>query len=402
MLVAIRKNGEEVSLLHSHPKATLERMRVEEIFYCPVCKGKVHLKLGTLKQWHFAHESVKTCIGSSEPESPLHLNGKRQLYLWLVHQQLQVALEPYIPSIQQRPDILFKSCEQVYALEFQCSSLSVERLQERTKGYLSKNILPLWIVGKPHSPDKQSLQNLKAYEWGMLKAYENSPQLFLIRYFPTKQTFLFLENILPLSSKKVLVTPRKSSLKSTHFHDLFLRTSLKEAKLSSEQWLTARKYWRYSNSPYPTHAERQFFQICYENNLYPSLFPIAAGWPTAHFQWIETPPHIWQSWLLIKIIEKKRQTFSFQNIYEAFQHELKKRTFSIRPLQQLDGHYSFALMRYLHFLVDCHILKQVGKAHFRMKHSLVIPQDMEKAHEMDREFFIYLLQRSQYFRSIFT
>lgn len=402
MLVAMRRNGEAVSLLNSDSREAWERQRSEETFYCPVCKEKVHLKLGTIKQWHFAHESMKSCVGSSEPESPLHLNGKRQLYSWLARQQVQVALEPYIPSIQQRPDILFKAHEQVYALEFQCSPITVERLLARTQGYHSKNILPLWIIGKPHMQGKQTLQNLKAYEWCMLQEYQNSPQLFLTYYFPSKQTFLFLENILPLSTKKVLVTPQKVPLKSVIFQDLFFRHRIEDIKLANEQWITTRKYWRYANSPYPSNSERKFYQFCYENYLYPSLFPIAAGWPTAYFQWIKTPPHIWQTWFLIKIIEKDNQTFSFQTLYRAFKNEVKQGTFSLRNFQQLNGHYSFALMRYLHFLVDSHILKKHGKTHFQTINPIVIPENIEKAHAMDEQFFEMLMHRVQYFRTIFT
>lgn len=78
---------------------------------------------------------------------PKHLLGKQQIYEWAAQRGWQPQLEPYLKKIAQRPDILVQIHGQPLALEFQCSPLSVQRLQERNDGYHSQGIRVYWLLG---------------------------------------------------------------------------------------------------------------------------------------------------------------------------------------------------------------------------------------------------------------
>lgn len=119
-------------------------------YWCPACQSRVQLRRGKLKVAHFAHLPGADC-NVSEGETAEHLTGKQQLWHWLRLCGYQPQLEVYLPAIKQRPDLLFRDQQQrLIAVEFQCSPLSIERLQERNQGYLQLGIYPWWLLGKPY------------------------------------------------------------------------------------------------------------------------------------------------------------------------------------------------------------------------------------------------------------
>lgn len=127
--------------------------------YCPVCGERVILKNGAIKVAHFAHRHGSNCA-CSEGETAEHLLGKQQLFAWAQRQQLNPRYEVYLPTIQQRPDILLTCSDgRQIALEFQCSPLSVERLRQRNTGYAQLKIQVWWLLGMPYL--KRSLTRAK-------------------------------------------------------------------------------------------------------------------------------------------------------------------------------------------------------------------------------------------------
>src|SRR6476660_2035852 len=108
MLTAVLEDGTKISMADKWFENELKELRAKQQFLCPACDSKVTLKLGSKRQWHFAHYNHSMCRLSLEPESPYHLSGKLQLYHWLVKQNIPVSLEVYLPLIQQRPDLLCK------------------------------------------------------------------------------------------------------------------------------------------------------------------------------------------------------------------------------------------------------------------------------------------------------
>ncbi|HEM4069873.1 TPA: competence protein CoiA [Streptococcus suis] len=136
MLVALDEDGQVFNVL--------ENPAPQGSFTCPVCGGLVRYKSGKVLRSHFAHVTLRDCTYFSENESAQHLSLKSSLYKWLQGQE-EVELEAYLPATKQVADLLVN---QQLALEVQCSSLSISRLQERTMDYQQAGIAVLWLLGK--------------------------------------------------------------------------------------------------------------------------------------------------------------------------------------------------------------------------------------------------------------
>lgn len=122
--------------------------RLENGFRCPGCKKPVFLKKGTKNHPHFSHYARQACETFSEGETIEHLKGKKQLYNWFKVSNQEIKMEAYLSELKQRPDLFWiDNFGKKIAIEFQCSSLSCERMVERTQGYLAHGYKVLWILG---------------------------------------------------------------------------------------------------------------------------------------------------------------------------------------------------------------------------------------------------------------
>ncbi|HEM2792260.1 TPA: competence protein CoiA [Streptococcus suis] len=136
MLVALDEDRQIFNLL--------ENPAPQGRYSCPGCGGLVRYKSGKVLRSHFAHVTLRDCTYFSENESAQHLSLKSSLYKWLQGQE-EVELEAYLPATKQVADLLVN---QQLALEVQCSSLPISRLQERTMAYQQAGIAVLWLLGK--------------------------------------------------------------------------------------------------------------------------------------------------------------------------------------------------------------------------------------------------------------
>lgn len=170
LLIALNKKEEIVTAERNLCKT--------EYFYCPSCKGRVCLKAGEIKRPHFAHYRNGVCHTFSEGETEEHLEGKLQLATYLKMKEKNVQLEAYLPELQQRPDILFEKDNRKIAIEFQCSSISIERIVERTQGYLDANYEVIWILGNHFNYTNK----LTAFHMACLYLNFDSDRLMLIHY----------------------------------------------------------------------------------------------------------------------------------------------------------------------------------------------------------------------------
>lgn len=252
LLVALDRNGEMVTA-----RSTLCK---NDCFYCPSCKRKVCLKVGTLKQPHFAHYRKTACQVFSEGETEEHLQGKLQLATYLKTQGVNVQLEAYLPEVKQRPDILFEKDSQKIVVEFQCSSISIEKVIERTKGYLRANYQVIWILGN----NFKYTNKLTAFHIACLYLHTKDSRLFLIHYdaftdclslrynfqmFKNQQLYCQL-NQLNFYEKKIikLFTQKKSKVNEKIIVDI----QSKHARLLKD-------------IRYPTLKMRTFLQLLYQH-----------------------------------------------------------------------------------------------------------------------------------------
>ncbi|MGO0055006.1 competence protein CoiA [Streptococcus suis] len=136
MLVALDEDGQVFNVL--------ENPAPQGRYSCPGCGGLVRYKSGKVLRSHFAHVSLRDCSYFSENESAQHLSLKSSLYNWLAKNEL-VELEKCLPKIGQVADLLVNNS---LALEVQCSSLPITRLQARTIAYHVAGYQVVWLLGK--------------------------------------------------------------------------------------------------------------------------------------------------------------------------------------------------------------------------------------------------------------
>ena len=148
MFIALFENGEVCSLLDGWTVEQLQRWRETKSFICPVCFGRVQLKIGTKRMPHFAHETK--CTIETERETAAHLQGKQQLYEWLTNEKIEVEVEKYLRHIQQRPDVFVRHMQHMYAIEYQCSVIPFSLFAKRTNAYKNAHIVPIWLLHTSH------------------------------------------------------------------------------------------------------------------------------------------------------------------------------------------------------------------------------------------------------------
>ncbi|HFI0634688.1 TPA: competence protein CoiA [Streptococcus suis] len=136
MLVALDEDRQIFNLL--------ENPAPQGRYSCPGCGGLVRYKSGTVLRSHFAHVTLRDCTYFSENESAQHLSLKSSLYNWLAKNE-QVELEKSLPKIGQVADLVVNDS---LALEVQCSSLPISRLQVRTRTYRESGYQVVWLLGK--------------------------------------------------------------------------------------------------------------------------------------------------------------------------------------------------------------------------------------------------------------
>ncbi|HEM6371834.1 TPA: competence protein CoiA [Streptococcus suis] len=136
MLVALDEDGKVFNVL--------ENPAPQGRYSCPGCGGLVRYKSGKVLRSHFAHVTLRDCHYFSENESAQHLSLKSSLYSWLMEKE-KVELEKCLPQIGQIADLLVNDH---LAVEVQCSSLPISRLQLRTQAYHEAGLQVLWLLGK--------------------------------------------------------------------------------------------------------------------------------------------------------------------------------------------------------------------------------------------------------------
>lgn len=235
MLVALTKQQERFVINTGIPQTTLKQLRENTLFYCPQCHEKLQLKIGSVKIPHFAHFSKSNCESHfAESESEQHLLGKEQLFQLFLSLNLQVELEPYLSSLQQRPDLLVSVDHQTkFAVEFQCSSLKNERFHERNAGYKKERITPIWIPATPVN---------KCIESGIFKIslphhlqqfiLSTKNQKYLITYNPYSYQFYYVSNLLYVSGNTYLAKGQSLPVMNQKF-PFYLPKLLSRSEFSS-------------------------------------------------------------------------------------------------------------------------------------------------------------------------
>jgi len=388
LFVALLTSGNAISLLEYKEVGELRKLRENENFYCPICREEVVLRLGNKRIHHFAHKKDSLCRMEYEPESAYHLQGKKDLFIWLKNQGLTVEVEPYIQRIHQRPDILVRKGRKTYALEFQCSPISEELFQKRTSSYLKAGIHPVWIHGASRLRyDTNSVINLPSFHWLFAHPHPHEGRSIIPYYCPHTKRFLLLFPLYPLSATKTFSVPIMKQLDGLLFPELFNNSCIAIPNRFWSEWLSHKKKYRLTFMLYPAKTTRYICSFFYKHNIVPSFFPIEAGLPQKYGYLFETPCFIWQTIILISMLEsqQRRGRFTFSELYRSIRQFLYARKIKLRKLPLMRGiHFSRAIHEYITILIHLGYVKKTDGGYYLQKY-FTLPKTMDEAIEKDYE-----------------
>jgi competence protein CoiA len=138
MLSAKRKSDGKTVIAKLESKANAP-------FFCLECEKEVVLRKGTVRVNHFAHRVPDSCrYGTGETEE--HRRCKLEIYEALLRhpRATNVALERSLTTA--RPDVSAYINNVPVAIEVQISTLTQEKIIQRTAEYARKGIYVLWLL----------------------------------------------------------------------------------------------------------------------------------------------------------------------------------------------------------------------------------------------------------------
>lgn len=293
---------------------------------------------------HFAHKKQSNCQQSfSEGETAIHLLGKSQLYEMFRKLHLNVHLEPYLPALSQRPDLLVEKKQQQFAIEFQCSTIPIPQIESRTSGYLQANIIPIWILKTPKDkqPYVDGIQQVKLspFKQQFISYTQSYPQM--ITFNPETSTFLYFSHLLPIGGYRYIANVRHLSLDTQHFPFLNVTDPSEEEfflywqiwKRNRQQFLKKRLFLSKKGIQDP------FLRACYFMRCHVENLPIFIGIPvskTSNFSVCEA------EWQMIWLMFLSEQGYNLDYLSSYIINEFTKRY----PLLFINKHAEDSLRNY--------------------------------------------------------
>ncbi|WP_248514139.1 competence protein CoiA [Sporosarcina sp. NCCP-2222] len=310
MLSARTGNGQLFILSADMPRSQLKQLRASERFFCPECGSALQLKVGDIVIPHFAHFQEAHCTSAfSEGESAEHVNGKQQLYRFLCNLDFQVVMEPLLPALSQRPDLLVQHLKTLTPIEFQCSRISQALMEERTKGYQKAGMEPIWIL---HTPAKLSKLPLGVNVFRFSKFEEqffttpNYEHPFLLTYNTYTQTFHYYSNLLPVDGERYIGVHTKLPI-TYQCYPFALPKSPAPSMLTEylSCYVQLRDHYIRSRIQYNRQGiHHPFLRCCYELRIPPVLLPNWIGVPVQTKRAFRVHDCEWQLCLLYELAQK--------------------------------------------------------------------------------------------------
>jgi len=290
---------QQLFLPYQYSREALQQSRQQMKFYCPQCLQPVQLKIGKYNIPHFAHIANKSCVQLfSEGESKLHYQGKIQLFEWLRKLGHTVKLEPYLPKLSQRPDLLLIKEQQQIAIEFQCSAISHEKWLLRTSGYEKNSIQPLWLFQTPQRQSTQGIQKIFISPI-MQKMITTTAQglSYLVSYDAKTSRFIYWTNLLHVHGHTFIGKVQELAIRKQHF-PFYQPTSItkEEFRLYWQLYKKHCKQFVYQRLIHSKKGARDSFLRCsYELRLSLTAMPDYVGVPVKDAEAIPLFPIEWQT-----------------------------------------------------------------------------------------------------------
>lgn len=384
MFTAYDEKGAAVHLIHCRDKETLKRWKMEKSFYCPCCRSLLTLKVGSTKIPHFAHVSAKQCPASSERESERHLASKMLLYDWFRKQELKARLEVYLPSIQQRPDLLLE--KPPLAVEVQCSAISLSLFKKRTVHYQKKGLRPLWIYGgRAIEKDRFGLFTFSSYQQ-MFFQYSPHWGYWFPAFQPERKMFLFYLFLFPFSPVKFSGLLMKIPIDQLTFPFL-LHKPKSDRLFTMTEWLDGKMRWISNKIRYSKAFHDPFLKAVYFNHQNPQLLHPCIGLPVKHSIWIRSHPVEWQFYLWSDLLYRVNigQAVHTRQGLAVLQRRVRKRNLEVRDLPLIKPiTLEKTVFHYFQLLKKMGILKKQAEKIFIVQKSISDAATLNKQYQMEK------------------
>lgn len=385
---AVQKNGEIFCLFPRQSRKVLQEIRKNEEFYCPECKEKVVMKLGSQRIEHFSHQKGSNCTESYEGESDYHINGKLQLHQWLDRQNLCPVLEPYYQSIQQRPDVGFTYHLKPYALEFQCSAIPLELMKKRTKQYRKIQTSVLWFLGGKHIKQKGERKvALTNFDYYFLSK-SPSGSWYIPAYCPASKIFIILHKLSPISTKNAFAHLSIIPLQQFTLENLSVKT--RHLPFSSMEWKREIQYQKLNIQMRGFRQYHLLLKELYLSGLNITLLPPFIGLPVPSAVLMESPPLIWQSYFFIDQIFNREagEIITINDIFQGYVKRIDQGVLKERPLPLVPNCSCLApIIEYLHILEKVQIIETLNTNTFRIKQTTEIPKHIGQQQKLEDLFY---------------
>jgi len=292
-------------------RVQLDSVRNTSRFTCPQCGNPLILKIGKVVTPHFAHIVLSNCITSfSERESPTHLLGKQHLAEFFTRIGCEVSVEAYLPEIAQRPDLLVRKGKHLFAVEFQCSVISIQDVVKRNNGYRKIEIFPIWLLGTPKNMkvSTSGISYLKLSKFMQSFMIRDSLYgLSLITYDPISEHFVYYTHLLHIGGISYVAKVRSLSLEYQTYPFAQVR-SLTYEEIKGYWRIFQQKRAKYlKNRIFSSKfgARDKFLRNCYEHLIRPENLPLYVGFPVQGSESIQEHLIVWQLALLCALNRNK-------------------------------------------------------------------------------------------------
>jgi len=386
MLSAVTKNGQLITLA-SLSKREIHDLRSKDSFYCPACNNEVIVKAGDITIPHFAHLKSQHCPEKGGGEGEYHYRGKLLLYEWFLQQQIDVELEPYLPQIHQRPDLLLRIKDRMIAIEYQCAKIDPKIIYERNKGYKRANIIPIWVLGA--NQFKRITANhikINRFTLSFIHRFSKDHPTSLFYFCPLSKQLSFIQDIIITSPHKALAKLSFFPLSKATFFNFFLKQFFIDNELYS-LWRQEKRVFRLrKNSNFG--AERHWLNWLYHQHLHIDYLPAHIFLPVRSQYKMKVPLWNWQSRFLLDFLQRIPK----DGVFSTFQAErFLKRYLHIKVDKELIHYDDSPLIEYCYLLCQTGILKQVSMTKFKKLLQPDYYKQIEEALNGDGELLRYFM-----------
>ena len=371
MLSAVNDDGRLIQLAGRHTSELLQAEK--DSYFCPQCQERVLIRAGAKVTPHFAHYPNSDCPSSKGGEGSYHHQGKVRLWEWLQAQGYEAELEPYIPEIQQRPDILLQMKTKRVAIEYQCARIPEIEIAKRTTEYHRVGVFPLWVLGGNRLARKwtDSIQ-LTSFERNFIYHFHDYRIYF---YDPSTDQLLIASHLQASGRTRIFTSFHFVPLQQLSFLQLFT-SDIHPLNHMPSGWKSFIKTKRLRSPGHVSVQEKRWRQYLYQAGLHPSLLPTLAYLPVTSQLQIAEAPWVWQSRYLL-------DTFMPASIGTLLAHRTAPRLSTLLHVSSTPS----PLEEYLNLLTQLGFTEKVSPQHYRKTKALALPHTIEEALQQDEILF---------------